>query len=1019
MLPGRSKEFNNYLRRSIMRIRLMFLIITVLFLTITISSAQSTGDYRSAGKGKWNDSTTWQRYNGSAWVAASARPDSNAAVITISASDTVFIDTISTVRNSSVVVHGYLKDTTGLILSNASVTFNDGSTYEYAHPAGTYGIPTATWNSGSTCLITGVTSSTTSINGKQNFHHLIVNAPAWSGNLNFGWSSDTVTIKGNITVISTGASGRWQLSAPTSGNTAVINILGNVTMSGGQFTTNGTSNANTHIVVNHFGNITVTAGNFSISRGSQGGTGTATWNLHGNFSMSGATTQNSNAAGAKFVFAKNGKQSLSLGTGNTLTALPLFIKAGSFVDLGSSLVKGSGNFTVDSGAAIATKRAEGFDSNIVITGTLALSKNASYAYTGSDSQKTGLIIPDSVMGLVISNGVGVSLSDSLVVAKLSVDSGAVFNITKRLRAGGMDIYGTVVNTDTLYAGGTNTFYGGSVYRHAINGGSMPVSTWNNGSTLEITGVTANAPSNGNQNFHHVIWNCPSQTANLNMGWKGNVIGGNISVISTGTGRWQMCAPQVDSSVSVTLNGNVSVAAGQFTTNGTSNANSHITINHYGNINTTGGNFSISRGSQGGTGTAVWNLFSGDVSMINTTTQNSNAVGAKFVFAKQGTQKLVFGGSTFAGGGMPIQVKTGTTLDLDTNIIGGTGAFVLDSGTTLISGHIGGVNGNVATGGTVTLHPYANYVFNGDTIQVTGSLLTPAANSVGIDNAKGVALSAPLALSGTLTLRNGKLSLGTSHLTATGISSSTTAKYIVTNGTGSLKLKNVGNTETLFPVGTTTAYAPVSIVNAGTVDNFAVNVTGDTANGANRVRVKWAISEETAAGTTADLQFGWMASLEGGNFAAKRNDASKIFRLSDSTEAGSGIYSKQLSTEPYTVARGGFTSMGTFMVGSIKGPIVGIESSVSLVPAVFELYQNYPNPFNPETTIKFTVEKSGTTSLELYNALGQHVSTLFSGAAEPGRYYTVRLNASTLASGMYFNVLKSGSQKITKKILVVK
>jgi type IV secretory pathway VirB3-like protein len=38
------------------------------------ANAQSTGDYQSAASGTWNTATTWQIYNGSAWVAATVAP---------------------------------------------------------------------------------------------------------------------------------------------------------------------------------------------------------------------------------------------------------------------------------------------------------------------------------------------------------------------------------------------------------------------------------------------------------------------------------------------------------------------------------------------------------------------------------------------------------------------------------------------------------------------------------------------------------------------------------------------------------------------------------------------------------------------------------------------------------------------------------------------------------------------------------------------------------------------------------
>ncbi|GGD43947.1 Ig-like domain-containing protein [Muriicola marianensis] len=41
-------------------------------------SAQSAGDYRSAGTGNWSNPAIWQRYNGVAWVAATNYPGQNA-----------------------------------------------------------------------------------------------------------------------------------------------------------------------------------------------------------------------------------------------------------------------------------------------------------------------------------------------------------------------------------------------------------------------------------------------------------------------------------------------------------------------------------------------------------------------------------------------------------------------------------------------------------------------------------------------------------------------------------------------------------------------------------------------------------------------------------------------------------------------------------------------------------------------------------------------------------------------------
>ena len=89
------------------------------------------------------------------------------------------------------------------------------------------------------------------------------------------------------------------------------------------------------------------------------------------------------------------------------------------------------------------------------------------------------------------------------------------------------------------------------------------------------------------------------------------------------------------------------------------------------------------------------------------------------------------------------------------------------------------------------------------------------------------------------------------------------------------------------------------------------------------------------------------------------------------------------------------------------------------PREFVLNQNYPNPFNPSTEIKFSVEQNAMTTLKVYNILGQEVVALFNGIAEAGQYYSVRVDATSLPSGMYFYTLESGQRKDIRKMLLLK
>jgi len=86
---------------------------------------------------------------------------------------------------------------------------------------------------------------------------------------------------------------------------------------------------------------------------------------------------------------------------------------------------------------------------------------------------------------------------------------------------------------------------------------------------------------------------------------------------------------------------------------------------------------------------------------------------------------------------------------------------------------------------------------------------------------------------------------------------------------------------------------------------------------------------------------------------------------------------------------------------------------------FRLFQNYPNPFNPSTSISFTLQISGFTSLKIYDVLGREVATLVNENLEAGVHHQRMLDASKLSSGVYYYALQSGGKREIKKMLMVK
>ena len=95
----------------------------------------------------------------------------------------------------------------------------------------------------------------------------------------------------------------------------------------------------------------------------------------------------------------------------------------------------------------------------------------------------------------------------------------------------------------------------------------------------------------------------------------------------------------------------------------------------------------------------------------------------------------------------------------------------------------------------------------------------------------------------------------------------------------------------------------------------------------------------------------------------------------------------------------------------------VESNQN-IPSKYLLNQNYPNPFNPCTTITFSIPFAGNVKLNVYNILGEKISTLINGFLLPG-YYKEKFNNEYLSSGIYFYELTANNFWKVKKMILMK
>lgn len=85
---------------------------------------------------------------------------------------------------------------------------------------------------------------------------------------------------------------------------------------------------------------------------------------------------------------------------------------------------------------------------------------------------------------------------------------------------------------------------------------------------------------------------------------------------------------------------------------------------------------------------------------------------------------------------------------------------------------------------------------------------------------------------------------------------------------------------------------------------------------------------------------------------------------------------------------------------------------------YSLSQNYPNPFNPSTKMEFTLPKECEVEIAVFNVTGEKLFTVTNDIYRSGRHF-VTINMADYSSGVYFVSLISESQRLNRKIILVK
>ena len=481
------------------------------------------------------------------------------------------------------------------------------------------------------------------------------------------------------------------------------------------------------------------------------------------------------------------------------------------------------------------------------------------------------------------------------------------------------------NMNLSNAGDTVKINSGATWQHNVNSGTTPNNMiWGPTATFLITGIINNQTGifKSNINYGNIIWNNAGESAYYAFRNTLNTnVQGSFTLASTGSTYVAFA----------NASGTIAFPGGFTQTGGT------VNFKESGNIADTltiGGDFSVTGGSflsNMGTGSSLLVNLNG----TNKTLNYSQSGATNTNWNVNGTYTLGTNVAVISAG---YKMMIAGTLNTGANTISGPGDFTVMPAAFLSSGATSGLNGNVAVTGTKTLSTTANYIFNGTAAQVTGTLLPVAVNSLTINNANGVSLSSPTAVvGGALVLTAGKLSLGSNNLSTASITGASSSNYIITDGTGALKILNIGAGSNRFPVGTSaTAYNPVMLNNSGTADNFSVNVkntfTNPVPNATKVVNKEWNITPDNTAGSpNVTIGLGWQTADQASGFSPAGAVSVIHFLNSAWTGTAATITGTGSIADPYIATTTGITSFSPFGVandGALPLQLVSFKAAYS-------------------------------------------------------------------------------------------
>lgn len=518
--------------------------------------------------------------------------------------------------------------------------------------------------------------------------------------------------------------------------------------------------------------------------------------------------------------------------------------------------------------------------------------------------------------ITIRSGDNITVSANVTVDQVVIDSGGTVTVNAGhtwtvANGAGTDltVNGTVINAGKITNKGAIVFNASSLYQHDQDGGTIPTATWNVASTVEVIGYVKGggnpAVAGLNQSFGNFTWNNPGQTASPSFNGLLTTVGGNLTIMSTGTSYLRL---STNTNYTLNIGGDLIVSGGSLNFSDTGGT---ATVNITGSYNQAGGTVYANNGAIATTLNfkGANETFTQSGGTLTTTNINFNVNGAA---------SLSLSNDLTIAGSRTLTVSSGGTLNTGAQTVSGAGTFTLASGGTLGIGSAAGITSSGATGNiqatTRNFSTGANYTYNGSSAQVTGNGLPATIGDLTVNNSLGVVLTGlttvngALNITGTLTVNSSvtlaKTSTGTITINGNLVNNGsvsfdgggggcrdadphitiTSGSLGTWSGTGAFQLFNVS-----IDHQTADSSLGGDIVAFGGTDNgnnthFTINATCNSAPTA------IALKSFTATDFTGKVLLQWSTGEEVGNlgFHLYREENGKFTRLTPEPVAGSAL-----------------------------------------------------------------------------------------------------------------------------------